>query len=103
MKLLNKILLKLLTKKLIIMANEIKANNLNMVERIKAPSPKIFKKIQWISGALLAVGTAIVGLATAPVAIPAIIITIGGYLIAVGTVGAAIGSLPVDEDKLNGK
>lgn len=81
--------------------NDKKANEMHIIERLKAPSPKIFKKIQWVSGALIAVGTAIVGLAAAPVTIPAVIITIGGYMIAAGTVGAAIGALPVDEEKLN--
>lgn len=64
-----------------------KSNSLNLVERVKAPTPKWFKIIRNIGIALTAVGGAIL---TAPVALPATIVTVSGYLILGGTVATAI-------------
>lgn len=76
-----------------------KSNSLNLVERIKAPTPKWFKIIRTIGITLTAVGGAIL---TAPVAIPATIITIAGYAILGGTVATAIAQTAMqteDDDK----
>ena len=64
-----------------------KSNSLNLVERVKAPTPKWFKIIRTIGITLTAVGGAIL---TAPIALPATIVTVGGYLILGGTVATAI-------------
>ena len=64
-----------------------KSNSLNLVERVKAPTPKWFKIIRNIGITLTAVGGAIL---TAPVALPATIVAVGGYLILGGTVATAI-------------
>lgn len=64
-----------------------KSNSLNLVERVKAPTPKWFKIIRNIGITLTAVGGAIL---TAPVALPASIVAVGGYLILGGTVATAI-------------
>ena len=53
------------------------SNNLNLVERIQAPTPKWFKTLRAIGLALAAVGGAIVA---APVALPTGLITVAGYL-----------------------
>jgi uncharacterized membrane protein HdeD (DUF308 family) len=64
-----------------------KSNSLNLVERVKAPTPKWFKIIRNIGITLTAVGGAIL---TAPITLPATIVTVGGYLILGGTVATAI-------------
>lgn len=64
-----------------------KSNSLNLVERVKAPTPKWFKIIRTVGITLTAVGGAIL---TAPVTLPATIVAVGGYLILGGTVATAI-------------
>ena len=76
-----------------------KSNSLNLVERVKAPTPKWFKIIRNIGITLTAVGGAIL---TAPIALPATIVTVGGYLILGGTVATAIAQTAMqteDNDK----
>lgn len=72
-----------------------KSNSLNLVERVKAPTPKWFKIIRNIGITLTAVGGAILA---APVAIPATIITIAGYAILGGTVATAIAQTAMQTD-----
>jgi len=72
-----------------------KSNSLNLVERVKAPTPKWFKIIRTIGITLTAVGGAIL---TAPVALPATIVTVGGYLILGGTVAIAISQTAMQTD-----
>lgn len=50
--------------------------------RLKAPTPKFFKKLRNIGLAVAAVATTIV---TAPVALPAVLIKIASYLAVAGT------------------
>lgn len=64
-----------------------KNDNLNLIERISAPTPKWFKIIRNIGIALTAVGGAILA---APVALPTTIVTIAGYVMLGGTVATAI-------------
>ena len=76
-----------------------KSNSLNLVERVKAPTPKWFKIIRTIGITLTAIGGAIL---TAPIVLPATIITVGGYLILGGTVATAISQTAMqteDNDK----
>ena len=75
-----------------------KNNNLNLVERVKAPTPKWFKIIRNIGITLTAVGGAIL---TAPIALPATIVTVGGYLILGGTVATAISQTAMQTDNDN--
>lgn len=72
-----------------------KSNSLNLVERVKAPTPKWFKIIRTIGITLTAVGGAIL---TAPIALPATIVTVGGYLILGGTVATAISQTAMQTD-----
>ncbi|MFT3903577.1 MAG: hypothetical protein QM727_10400 [Niabella sp.] len=72
-----------------------KSNSLNLVERVKAPTPKWFKIIRNIGITLTAVGGAIL---TAPIALPATIVTVGGYLILGGTVATAISQTAMQTD-----
>lgn len=63
---------------------------MNLVKRIKGPTPKFFRVLRNIGLALAAVGGTIL---TAPVALPVIIGSIGGYIAVVGGVLSAVSQL----------
>ena len=75
-----------------------KNNSLNLIERVSAPTPKLFKIIRTIGITLTAVGGAILA---APVAIPATIVTVAGYVMLGGTIATAIAqtAMQTDDDK----
>lgn len=73
---------------------------LNIIQRLKAPTPDLFKKVSKIGIALGIVGGAIVGIPATVVVLPGVIITIGGYLVATGSVAAIIAKITVDWDKI---
>ncbi|MDD3490181.1 MAG: hypothetical protein PHR62_09885 [Paludibacter sp.] len=75
-------------------------NEMTIVERVKAPTPKFFKTLRTIGLALAAVGGAIL---TAPVAVPAALITIAGYVALTGGVMTAISQTAVDTNSKKGK
>lgn len=66
-------------------------NNLSVVQRLTAPTPKIFKIFRTVGLSLAAAGGAILA---AP-AMPVILISIAGYLIAAGTVMTAVSQVAV--------
>jgi uncharacterized membrane protein HdeD (DUF308 family) len=68
-------------------------NNMSVVERVKAPTPKFFRTLRNIGLALAAVGGAILA---APIAIPASLITIAGYVTLAGGVMTAVSQTAVD-------
>ncbi len=68
-------------------------NNMSVVERVKAPTPKFFRTLRDIGLALAAVGGAILA---APIAIPASLITIAGYVTLAGGVMTAVSQTAVD-------
>lgn len=68
---------------------------LTVLDRVTLPTPRFFRKVRTIGAALAAVGGII---ATAPVALPAVVVTIGGYLVLAGSVAAAVSSVAVDPD-----
>ena len=71
-----------------------KTNDLTLRERIKARTPKFWKKVQKICISAGVVGTAIVA---SPIGLPAGIVTASGYLITAGAVGAALSQLTVNK------
>lgn len=75
-------------------------NEMTIVERVKAPTPKFFKTLRTIGLALAAVGGAIL---TAPVAVPAALVTIAGYVALAGGVMTAISQTAVDTNSKKGK
>lgn len=75
-----------------------KSKSLNLVERVKAPTPKWFKIIRAIGITLTAVGGAIL---TAPVAIPATIVTVAGYLALGGTIATAVAQTAIQAGESN--
>ncbi|ADY52429.1 hypothetical protein Pedsa_1875 [Pseudopedobacter saltans DSM 12145] len=73
-----------------------KNDNLNIVERVKAPTPKWFKIVRTIGITLTAVGSAILA---APVAIPATIVTVAGYLTLGGTIATAVAQTAIQAEE----
>jgi Ca2+/Na+ antiporter len=54
-----------------------------ILERIKAPTPKFFKRLRSIGISVAAIGATLLA---APVALPDVIINIAGYLVTAGGV-----------------
>jgi uncharacterized membrane protein HdeD (DUF308 family) len=75
-------------------------NEMNVVQRVKAPTPKFFKTLRTIGLALAGIGGAILA---APVAVPATLVSIAGYVALAGGVMTAVSQTAVDtntkEDK----
>lgn len=66
---------------------------MNILDRVKSPTPKFWKKIQKVGIALGAIGGTLI---TLPVALPAGIITLAGYLTAIGATVAAVSQVTVE-------
>ena len=60
---------------------------MNLIQRVKAPTPKFFKVLRSIGLGLAAVGGTILA---APIALPVVITSIGGYLSVAGSVVSAV-------------
>lgn len=71
-----------------------KNNQMNLVERVKAPTPKWFKVLRTIGLALAAVGGTIIA---APVTLPAGLVTAAGYLVLGGGVLSAVSQTAVED------
>lgn len=72
-----------------------KIDNLSIMERAAAPTPKFFRILKVIGLTLAAAsGT----LLAAPVALPAIITTIASYVAVASTVVTAVSQVTVDSD-----
>jgi ABC-type xylose transport system permease subunit len=72
---------------------------MRIINRMKAPTPKFFRKLRNAGLLLAAVGGTIV---TAPVSLPAAIVTIGGYLAVAGSVIGAISQATVKGEDIDG-
>jgi hypothetical protein len=68
-------------------------NNMSVVERVKAPTPKFFKTLRTIGLALAGIGGAILA---APVAMPAALVSIASYVALAGGVMTAVSQTAVD-------
>lgn len=73
--------------------------DMNVIERVKAPTPKFFKVLRTLGISLAAAGGAILA---SPITLPAGIVSIGGYLLASGSVLGAVSQTAV-EDKVKKK
>ena len=69
------------------------ANNMNVVERVKAPTPKFFRTLRTIGLTLAAIGGAILA---SPIALPAGLVAAAGYVALAGGVVSAISQTAVD-------
>lgn len=68
---------------------------MNIIDRLKAPTPKFFKILRNVGLGLAAAGGVIVA---SPIAVPAIVVTIGGYLIVAGSVATAVSQAVTDSE-----
>lgn len=68
---------------------------MNLYDRIKSPTPKLFKNLRNIGLTMASIGGVIL---TAPVSLPTLIVTIGGYITVVGGVISTISQLTVDDN-----
>ncbi|MBS1489087.1 MAG: hypothetical protein OJF59_000633 [Cytophagales bacterium] len=66
---------------------------MNIVERMKAPTPKFFRVLRNIGLLLAATGGALLA---APVALPTAVVTVAGYLTVAGGVMTAVSQSTVD-------
>ena len=71
---------------------------MNIVKRVKAPTPKFFKVLRNIGLALAAVGGTIL---TAPIALPVIVSSIGGYLAVAGGILSAVSQITTINNDTN--
>jgi uncharacterized membrane protein HdeD (DUF308 family) len=71
---------------------------MNIVKRVKAPTPKFFKVLRNIGLALAAVGGTILA---APIALPIVVSSIGGYLAVAGGVLSAVSQITTINDDTN--
>jgi len=71
----------------------INPNNMSVVERVKAPTPKFFKTLRTIGLALAALGGAILA---SPIALPAGLVAAAGYVALAGGVVTAVSQTAVD-------
>ncbi|MBO9572679.1 MAG: hypothetical protein J7497_10810, partial [Chitinophagaceae bacterium] len=67
-------------------------DNMNILQRAGASTPKFFRTLKTIGITLAAVSGALIA---APVALPAIITTIAGYLAVAGTIVTAVSQVTV--------
>ena len=68
---------------------------MNIIKRVKSPTPKFFKVLRNIGLVLAAVGGTILA---APVALPAIIVSVGGYVAVAGGIISAVSQLTTTKD-----
>ena len=69
-----------------------KTNELSLIKRVTAPTPKIFRIIRTVGLCLAATGGAILA---AP-AMPAILVTVAGYLTVAGGIMTAVSQIAVE-------
>ena len=66
---------------------------MNIIKRVKAPTPKFFKVLRNIGLALAAVGGTVLA---APIALPVVVTSIAGYLAVAGGVISAVSQLTTE-------
>lgn len=66
---------------------------MNIIKRVKSPTPKFFRKLRNIGLALAAIATTVVA---APVALPAVVLKIAGYLAVASGVAGAVSQTAVE-------
>lgn len=69
---------------------------MNVVKRVKAPTPKFFKILRTIGLSLAVAGGTIVA---SPIAIPAVVVSVASYVILAGSVITAVSQTAVEKNK----
>jgi len=77
-----------------------KTNQMNLAQRISAPTPKFFKVLRTIGLVLAAVGGTVLA---SPIALPLAITTVASYLTVAAGVLTAVSQVTVDEEALKEK
>ena len=77
-----------------------KNRNLNLVSRVKEPTPKWFRIVRNFGLALSAVGGVLVA---APVSLPAAVVSVGGYLLLGGMIIGAVSQTAVSTEEYGDK
>ena len=72
-----------------------KSKSLSLTQRLRAPSPTFFKKIQRIGLIMGSIGGAILA---APFTLPAAVLTAAGYLATAGLVASAVSATTVEKE-----
>lgn len=67
-----------------------------LIERIKEPTPKFFKKIRNIGLVMTALSGVI---ATSPIALPTVVVSIAGYLAVAGGIATAVSQTAVHREE----
>jgi hypothetical protein len=73
-----------------------KNNNLNIAERVKAPTPKWFKILRTIGIALASVGGVIIA---SPIALPIGLVSAAGYLVLGGSIISVVSQTGVKTEE----
>ena len=71
---------------------------MNIIKRVKAPTPKFFKVLRNIGLTVGAIGAAIL---TSPIVLPIAVSTVGGYLAVAGGVLSAISQLTTTSQEVS--
>ena len=74
-----------------------KENNLNLVERLAAPTPKWFTIVRSIGIALASVGGVLLA---SPIALPVELVSAAGYLVLGGTIISAVSQTAVKSEEI---
>lgn len=70
---------------------------MNIIQRVKAPTPKFFKKIRNAGLMLAAISAAILA---APIALPITVVHVAGYLAVAGGIATAISQTATGDDSV---
>ena len=73
-----------------------KNNNLNVVERVQAPTPKWFRVLRTIGITLASIGGTIIA---APVALPVGLVSVAGYLVLGGSIISIVSQTAVKAEE----
>lgn len=73
-----------------------KNNNLNLAERVKAPTPKWFKILRTVGIALASVGGVIIA---SPIALPIGLVSAAGYLVLGGSIISVVSQTGVKTEE----
>ena len=69
---------------------------MNVVQRVKAPTPKFFKIVRTIGIGLAVAGGTIIA---SPIGVPAVVVSVAGYVLLAGSVMTAVSQTAVDDNK----
>lgn len=67
-----------------------------LIQRIKEPTPKFFKKIRNIGLVMTAISGVLV---TSPIALPTVLVSVAGYLAVAGGIASAVSQTAVHREE----